>query len=110
MATIGSSIAQINASISGGLATPTITNASTSGLANTETSIALPAGTRSICIQNSDDGLIQFAFTATESGTNFFTLFPGVPYHIEGISASASVTLYVQSPKTSQALQIISWA
>lgn len=109
MGTIASSIAQVTTSAAG-LSAPTIINHTTDASPDTESSIALPAGTRSVCLQNSDQGLIKFAFTMGNSGTVFFTLFPGIPYMVEGISASASVTIYVQSPKTSQKLQLITWS
>lgn len=76
-------------------------------LANTEYSILLPTGTKTFALQNRSDGLIKLKTTAAGA---HFTLFPGQPYYIANIKGSASVTIYAESPKGSQTLEIIAWA
>ena len=76
-------------------------------LANTEYSYALPAGTKSFCLQNRGDGLIKFKSAAAG---DYWTLFPGQPYYISNIKDTASITVYLESPKPAQTVEIISWA
>lgn len=87
---------------------PTLANVSMPS-ANTEYSYAFPTGTSKFTIRNRNNGLLQFAFTSGQTNTVFFTLPSGVPYCEDGISAG-SVTIYFESPKPSQTLEIISWS
>ena len=86
--------------------TPVVAN-HTLAVANTEYTISLPAGTKTFALQNRDEGLIKLK---TTSGGPYFSLFPGQPYYIANIKGTASVTIYAESPKGSQTLEIIAWA
>ena len=87
--------------------TPTITN-TTMAAANTEQAIALPANTARfrICVRN--NAVLKLAFTATESGTNYITIWPGA-YYIENQIDRVSTTLYIQSSKAGEVVEIVSW-
>lgn len=74
--------------------------------ANIEVSHSLPSGTKSYKIQNRDTGLIKLAFSAATSGTTFWTIGAGQPFETDGIDASASITLFMQSPAASQTVEI----
>jgi len=92
-----------------GKKTPTIQNLSmpTSG---TEYSFSIPASSVAIEFMSRECGKIQFAFTATESGTTFRTVWPGAEYPIENLDASnGAITVYVQSTKDNDVLEIVSW-
>jgi hypothetical protein len=86
--------------------TPVVAN-HTLALANTEYSVALPAGSKTFALQNRNDGLIKLK---TTSGGAHMTLFPGQPYYISNIKGTASVTIYVESPKAAQVLEILAWS
>lgn len=78
-------------------------------VADTEYSYSLPSGTTKFQVQNREIGLVKLAFTASQSGVTYWTIFPGCQYWEEGVSAG-SVTLYFQSPTAAQTLEIISWS
>jgi hypothetical protein len=86
--------------------TPVVAN-HTLVLANTEYMIALPVGSKTFALQNRNDG--QIKLKTTPAGAHL-TLFPGQPYYISNIKGSASVTIYVESPKAAQVLEIIAWS
>jgi len=75
-------------------------------LADTEYSYALPAGTKYWKIQNRDAGLIKLAFASGTSGTTWFSVWPGNQEDGYIKNSTASVTLYFQSPKAAQTLEI----
>lgn len=75
-------------------------------VANTEYSFPLPVGTKTYALQNRNDGLIKYR---TTSGGAHWTLFPGQPYYINNLRAAASVTLYLESSKPAQTIEILSW-
>ena len=84
--------------------TPTITNLSVP-LANTEVSHALTASVKEIYLRVRGIANLQYAFTATESGTKFITVPKGAHHIIEGINITSG-TLYVQCDKASQTVEI----
>lgn len=88
------------------LETPQVSNVALT-LADTEYSFALPAGTKSFALQNRNDGLIKYR---TTSAGLHWTLYPGQPYYISNIKGSASVTIYLESPKAAQTVEVLSWA
>ncbi len=93
-----------------GKGTPTVTNLSMP-TAGTEYSFSIPAGSVYCEFISRECGKIQFAFTATESGTNFRTVWPGAEYQIDLLDAgNAAITVYVQSTKANDTLEIVTWA
>lgn len=101
----------IASSLVGTVSTETIDTISvlntTLTLANIEYSVAIPTGTKTFCLQNRADGVVKVRST---SGGDYWTLFPGQPYYISNIKAAASVTIYLESPKAGQIVEIIAWA
>ena len=89
--------------------TPVIANQTITS-ANTEYSYALPANTKRFKIQNRNEGLIKLSYTSGQSGTNYWTIFPGQQYDGENISNTATLTLYYQSTKAAQLLEVVSWS
>lgn len=86
---------------------PTIANVSLP-TANTEVSYAFPANTKEFYLQNRENGLIKFSYTATESGTLYKTLWPGGVLTRERLSKD-NLTIYLQSPLASQVVEVVSW-
>lgn len=87
---------------------PTIVNLSIP-LANTEVSYVFPAGTKRFSLQNRFDGKITLAYAVGDSGILYYTIWPGNEFAENNIHVSASITIYVQSPKASQIIEIRSW-
>lgn len=86
--------------------TPLITTAALV-LANNEYAVAFPLGTKTFAIQNRGDGLVKLR---SVSAGDHFTLFPGQPYYISNIKGTSAVTLYMESPKAGQIVEIIAWS
>lgn len=83
-----------------------ITNLTMPGSANTETSLALTADLKQLTIRSRTTAKLQFSFTATESGTNYITIRPGTVWRMDQISFASS-TLYIQSNKASNVVEIM---
>lgn len=88
--------------------TPAIQNVSLV-LANTEYSITIPVNTVEFSIRTRKNSLLKLAYTATESGTKYITIWPGETYTESAITDSASLTLYVQSSKADEIIEVWSW-
>ena len=107
MPAISSSLqANVNATIQG-VTTP-LNATLTLTTANTEYSHAFAANTKRFLIHNRSAGLIKLAYTSTESGSNFLSIYPGTMY-TEGQISAGSLTIYMQSPTASKVVEIVSW-
>lgn len=78
-------------------------------LANTEYSYALPNGTKQFAMKLRGTGKLQFAFEAGQSNINYIFLAAGKSYSTKDVKIGSGLTLYFQSPKNNQVLEIISW-
>jgi hypothetical protein len=87
---------------------PTIvnTNAPVSG---TEYSFVLPVDTGQFQMRSRSRGQIQFAYTAAASGTNYITLRPGSIYTSDNLDLTGALTVYFQSTKNNDVLEIEYW-
>ena len=95
------STAQLEAGV-----TPTIYNVSAPA-AGTEVSQALTAGTKAFIIRVRGPANLQLAFVSTESSTNFITVAKGSAYSQDGLNFSG--TLFFQTDKASQTVEILEW-
>ena len=91
-----------------GVTTSDIQNV-TIAVANTEQSIVLPANTKRfrVCVRGS--AKLQIAYTATESGTNYISVWPGAFYEETGLDI-ANLTLYVQASASGEIVEVVSWS
>ena len=87
---------------------PTITN-TTLGAAGSESSIVLPANTKKFMLRARGKSKVQIAYTATDSGTTFWTVQPGACLLEENIDRPTT-TIYVQATKASEIIEVKSWA
>lgn len=87
--------------------TPIIYNL-TLTLADTEYSQALPAGTTKVMYQCRTGYAVKVAYTATESGTTYWTIKPDHFLWDDHISATRQ-TIYVQSEQAGTILEIFCW-
>lgn len=76
--------------------------------ANTEYPQALPDGCCKFSFRARDPNhVIKFSFNPGQSGTTYLTL-DGISYS-EDFLASASITLYLQSPTAGAVVEILGW-
>jgi hypothetical protein len=85
---------------------PTIYNVSVL-LSATEYSQALSPSTKKFMIRVRGNSKLQLAFVATDSSTNFITIPQGVSYSEDGLSFSG--TLFFQTEKPTQTVEILEW-
>lgn len=74
---------------------------------NTEVSQALPTNTKKFIFKSRSKGTIKLSHTSTESGTKYITIPPGSVY--EDINLYTSLTIYIQSSKAGDTLEIIAY-
>lgn len=78
------------------------------GPANTEQSQALPANCKGFLIKTRGRATLKLAFTSGQSGTNYVSLARNA-VHTDSFMSTA-VTLYFQSPQTSDVVEIIAYS
>lgn len=76
-------------------------------LANTEQSQVLPANTKKFIIKTRGNGKLQLAYNLGDSGTIYLTVPPGSSY--EDINLYTAQTLYFQSPKVGEIVELIAF-
>ncbi len=87
---------------------PTITNV-TLAFADTESAIALPANTKRFILQARGNSQLQVAYAVGQSGINYWTVYPGGSMIEEDINRPAT-TIYVQSSKAGEVIEVKSWS
>jgi len=86
---------------------PTLQNV-TLALANTEYSVTIPSGAKRFSIYSRESSVLQAAYTAGQSGLNYFTIGYGNSYDEDNLAGS-SLTLYIRSNKVGTVLEVLSW-
>lgn len=87
-------------------ATPKIYNLS-APTSNVEVSQALSTDTKQLLIRVRGNAKLQLAFNVGESGTNYLTIPAGASLTLTELKTSA--TLYLQTDKNSQIIEILEW-
>lgn len=100
MSNVSSTIGQVI------IATPTLATV-TLTTANQEYSYSIPAGSKRFKVQNRETGLVKIYYSTGAS--DYWTMWPGNCYEIEGLAKEITTTLYFKSPKASQILEIETW-
>lgn len=77
-------------------------------MAATEVSQALTSGTKRFTIRVRGIAKLQLAFVSGESGTNFLTIPVGTSYSEDSLDFSG--TLYFQTNKAAQTVEIVEWS
>ena len=88
--------------------TPVITNVSLP-TASTQYSVTLPSTTKRFYIKLRGDAKMQIAFISGQTNTNYVTISPGSTYKEENLTLTGSLTIYLQTTKNSQVLEVLSW-
>lgn len=86
---------------------PTVYNVSVPN-SSTEVSQALTNGVKQFLIRVRGNAELRLAYVETESGSNFITIPAGSSMAISGLRAS-NLTLYFQTDKSSQIVEIQEW-
>lgn len=76
--------------------------------AGTEYSYNIPDNTKSLKIRAREASSLRIAYTAGGTSTTYFTLSRGATYEISNIN-SVGNTIYIQSDKDNQVLEIDGW-
>jgi hypothetical protein len=87
--------------------TPTIYNLAIP-LANTEASQLLSDNTKSILIRARIGATLRLSFSPGGTNTNWITIPPGATYSENNLSLQTT-TIYLQSSKPSQVIEILEW-
>jgi hypothetical protein len=96
----------VNTAVAG---VPSISNVPMT-LADTEYSFAIPSGTKKLTFRTRTSGALKFCFTLGNSAITFLSVSPGSSYTLDGLNTSTSLTLYFQSPKALETLEILRWS
>ena len=91
-----------------GATSPTVANVTVT-LANTEQSYTLPPLTKRFVVQARGVTTTKIAFTSGASGTTYLTIGAGAYYQETDISLAGGLTVYFQTTKPSQVIEIVSW-
>lgn len=86
---------------------PTVFNVSVP-LANTEMSQALGSNVKKILLRARGASRTQFSFVSGESNINFITIPAGASYHVDQLNFSG--TIYFQTSKGGEVVEILAWA
>lgn len=87
---------------------PAILNVS-APVSGTEYSFTLPTDTGEFRIRSRSNGKIQFAYTSGQSGTTFLSVPPGSSRTVNNLDLTSSLTVYFQSTKTTDTLEVEYW-
>lgn len=91
-----------------GVSSPSIINLSMP-ISGNEYSQLLPLNVKKFLLRSRLSGRLQVAYVSGESLTNFLTVSPGAVYSEEGLEATSPLTLYVNSSKPLDTLELIYW-
>jgi hypothetical protein len=103
-------MSNITGTVRASIATPanqTIRNVSVSS-ANTEVSQSLSSGTKQFMIRVRGNAILKLAFRSSESATNYITVPMGCSYFESDVDFTG--TLYFQTNKASQVIEIVEWS
>jgi hypothetical protein len=78
-------------------------------VAGTEYTLVVPINTKQFELRSRLSGTLKIAYVVGESGITYRTVPAGCTYIETGLLLSASLTIYIQSTKTSDTLEAISW-
>lgn len=91
-----------------GVLTPTITNISIP-LLGVEQSHTFSSTTKRFSIKLRDTASLKYSYTLGQSGTNYVTVPVGCELTEDNLALAGSLTIYFQTNKNSQTLEIKSW-
>jgi hypothetical protein len=79
-------------------------------LANTEYSYTFPTGTKNFLLRDRDaDSKLRIAYALGDTGTTYFTNYPGNIYTSDNLATTSGFTIYFRSNKANRVIEILSW-
>lgn len=78
------------------------------GVVNTEQNQVLPTNTKEFIIKSRANSVLKLAYTTGESGTKFITIPKGGVYTDSNLYTT--LTIYFQSPQTSDTVEIVAFS
>lgn len=90
------------------VSTPTLSNVSIA-LAATEQSFSIPSGTKRFSLKIRGNSNLNVSYISGQSGTNFLLVPTGSEYIEDNLYLASSLSIYFQSDKNTQILEIITW-
>ena len=91
-----------------GVSSPTVTNVVIAG-ASTEYNYTIPSNTKKFLMRARNKSKIQFSFQTGTTNTNFVSIPPGSNYTLDGMTLNTSLTIYFQSSKGGEVLEVLTW-
>jgi len=76
-------------------------------VSGTEYDYTFPANTKKIQLKSREKGVIKFSYTSGQSGINYMTILPGERYELTELNTTSTLTVYLQSTKDSDTLEIL---
>lgn len=98
----------INVSFAG-KKTPTIFSVP-AATASTEYSITIPQATKKYRFRNRGNARVQYSFVSGSSGSNYITVKPGNIEVEENLQLDSNLTIYFQTPKSGQEIEVLLWS
>ena len=92
------------------VATPEVVNISVPGTANTEFSYDIPEATKKFTIRTRSRSQLQITYTSGGSGTEYFTIRPGFIYEEKNLSLDSDLTIFMQSNKIGDTVELLLWS
>jgi len=92
-----------------GKKTPTIFSVAAAS-ANTEYSLSIPSTTKKYRFRNRGNARVQYSFVSGASGTNYITVKPGNIEIEENLQLDSNLTIYFQTPKSGQEIEVLLWS
>ena len=78
--------------------------------ANTEYNFVVPAGTKEYRFRSRNGTKIQYSFTSGTTNATFLTLKPGNIEVEKNLQLSSNMTVYFETPKSNQEVEILFWS
>lgn len=91
----------------GSVSTPTIANLNVA-TKNTEVSYVLPINTQKFKVRARGLSKVQLSYNAGTTNSNYYTIDPGNTYEEQDLNAP--VTIYLQTSKDNEVIEILSWS
>lgn len=99
-----------SAASSNPVTTPDITNQTLTNK-DTEETVTIPAGVIKFMIKARNTGAkLQVSSSSGDSGTTYWTVWPGFSYDGENLSRTTDLDVYIQSSKDNTVLEILTWS
>jgi len=91
-----------------GATTPNNSITTSPGTANTEFTLSLTGNVKQVFLRCQEQSNLQIAFTASQSGTNYWTIRKGSALILDNLNVN-SPNIYVQADQASVNIELMYW-